>query len=149
MIKYLRFIMLLILAQASFAVNAQDTTLMKSRWMDNSPTKDNSNRSFIQKEAEFPGGKVALDSFITDKVYEMYEQDQVIAAGTITLKYTIDTAGNVAHVEVLESLEPEMDSLCIAIIRSMPKWKPGHVASGKLKDSSFVLPFTFTLFNKE
>lgn len=132
----------------SLTANAQDTSQVKNRWTDSSPSNDKGNKNPLSKEAEFPGGKVALDSFITEKVYEMYESDKVTHAGTVVLKYIVDTAGKVSHVEVLQSLEPNMDDACIEMLRSMPVWTPGYASPGKPRESSFILPLSFTVFHR-
>ncbi len=108
-----------------------------------SQNKDAINISVSKQNAQFPGGEIEFYKFIIEKVQDLYDNDIVDRKGKVLLQFTIDTAGDVIDIYVLESLSPELDMACVNIIKSMPKWDSGTYLNKIPKKTQFAVPFQF------
>jgi periplasmic protein TonB len=64
--------------------------------------------------------------------------------GTVTLKFAIDTDGNVCDISIIKGIHPLIDEAAIKALRSSPKWKPGKYNGNPVK-SFYYLPVKFNL----
>jgi protein TonB len=101
---------------------------------------------FVEEPAEFPGGNVALNKFLTDNLrYPQAALEEEIE-GRCYLQFIVDRTGMISNVEVRRGVLdcPECDKEAIRLVEAMPKWKPGK-NNGKPVNSRFNLPVTFKL----
>lgn len=101
---------------------------------------------FIEKEPEFSGGFKALQRYIaTNAIYtEKARNDSV--SGKVFVNFWIEKDGSISEARVLKGLHPDLDSISIAIIESMPKWIPGANRGQPIK-RQYNLPIRFELSN--
>lgn len=94
--------------------------------------------TFIDEEAQFPGGYSALMKFIHQNL-EYYPVD-----GKLILRFIIEKDGTISEVKVIKAIDgcPECSKSAIKTLKSMPQWTPGKVR-GEIVRSYFSLPITY------
>jgi TonB family protein len=102
--------------------------------------KDTTNRD---KEAGFPGGIAAWQSYLVKKIwfpdqYRLTNGEKAI----VGVNFTIDEEGNVKDAFVSIPFHPEFDRIALKAITNSPKWKPAVDHNRKVKDR-FTQPVTF------
>lgn len=85
---------------------------------------------YIGKNLKYP--KEAKKNNITGKVY---------------ISFNVDATGNLTDVRVAKSAAPVLDEAALAVIKTMPKWKPG-IVDGQIESIEFSLPINFSLGDK-
>ena len=93
---------------------------------------------------EYPGGVVALVSFLQQNLKYPEEAKEKEIQGRVIVQFTIETDGSVSDVSVLQSVHPLVDAQVVNAISSMTGWKPG-MHEGKPVRVSYALPFRFRL----
>ena len=94
--------------------------------------------------AQFPGGEVGLSKYISAKIrYPLVSRKKNIE-GWVIVKFTINKKGIPTNIQVLKSLNRELDEEVIRVVKSMRKWKPGKV-DGEIADIWYTLPVNFKL----
>lgn len=68
--------------------------------------------------------------------------------GRVLVKFVVDENGFVKNVTIAKSVYPSIDSTALAVIRKMPKWKPGR-SKGKPVKVYYTLPIKFRLEDPE
>jgi protein TonB len=100
----------------------------------------------ITKEAEYPGGLIAMSTFITNNI--IYPENAILKniEGKCYLKFIIDRHGNVDNITVIRGIAgcPECEIEAIRVLKLMPKWDPAEI-HGNPTESWFELPINFTL----
>lgn len=101
---------------------------------------------YAEQMPEFPGGQDEMYKFIAKNlIYPKIAIDSNIE-GRVHLKFTIQPDGSIADIKVLNN--PKLGYGCeeaaIAVIKKMPKWKPGK-QNGKPIPVYFNLPIRFRI----
>lgn len=100
--------------------------------------------SVVDEQAQFPGGKAAMMSFLAQNI--VYPQSALEAglSGKCFLKLTVLKDGSISDVKVLRGVPycPECDREAIRVIEIMPDWTPAKV-KGQAVDSYYNLPIVF------
>jgi protein TonB len=102
--------------------------------------------TFVDEEAEFPGGYAAMMAYIQKKVvYPQIAVERGIT-GKVFLKFVVNADGEISRVTVERGVAdcPECDKEAQRVVRGMPKWKAGK-NNGSAVASYFTLPINFTL----
>ena len=97
--------------------------------------------TFVDEEAEFPGGYPAMMQFIQKNyVYPPTALDMGIE-GKVYVKFVVTSDGSITSVQVERGLAgcPECDKEALRVVKLMKGWKPGKV-NGKSVSSVFRLP---------
>jgi protein TonB len=97
--------------------------------------------TFVDEEAEFPGGYPAMMQFIQKNyVYPPTALDMGVE-GKVYVKFVVTSDGTVSSVQVERGLAgcPECDKEALRVVKMMKGWKPGKV-NGKSVSSVFRLP---------
>lgn len=83
--------------------------------------------AFITHESspQFPGGEVAMDSYIYDNLRYPKEAYTENIQGRVVVQFLVDKTGCVDTVKVLRSKDPYLDAEAVRIIKSFPKFTPG------------------------
>ncbi|MCR9172474.1 MAG: energy transducer TonB [bacterium] len=103
---------------------------------------------FPDVEAEFPGGRDAMDAFIKENMNYPEIAKNSGTQGRVYLEFVVGNDGAISQVRVMLGVSPELDREAKRIIRSMPKWKPGE-ANGKPVHTRYRLPIAFRLSEAE
>lgn len=98
-----------------------------------------------QSPASFPGGKEAMDKYITTNlVYPAAARDNGIE-GIITVDFTVKADGSIGAIKIMRMVDPDLEQEAIRLVKSMPAWTPATDASGNPAASTVTLPITFSL----
>lgn len=91
------------------------------------------------EEANFPGGKTAIARYISDHMKLQKSDYQYIPKDTIQVKLIISKEGHVKHVEIPETVNPNIKNKLQEVLYAMPTWSPA-VKNGKKVSSYTTLP---------
>lgn len=86
--------------------------------------------------------------WVHEKVVYPQEVIEMGIQGRTTLKFVIDTEGNVTDITVLRGIDPKLDAEFIRVISSSPKWQAGKL-NGKPVRVALTLPFLMPRFNNQ
>ncbi len=99
---------------------------------------------FVEEMPGFPGGESALMKFINDNLrYPQLALENGIS-GRVICTFVIDGRGKVSDIQVIRSVDPNLDREAIRVISMMPDWKPGK-QRGKPVRVRYTLPIIFKL----
>ena len=100
----------------------------------------------VDEPAEFPGGRPAMNKFLSENMRYPETAVQAGLEGKCYLRFIVGTDGKITEVRVLRGVPdcPECDNEAKRVVKLMPKWKPGMIG-GKGVRSYFDLPVNFTL----
>ena len=96
----------------------------------------------IEESAEFPGGRSAWITYLSDNVKYPKELKRKKISGEVLAKVYIDPTGVVTKVEILKPLHPLLDEEVIRVLMNSPKWKPAK-QNGKSVPMTFNQPIKF------
>jgi protein TonB len=97
--------------------------------------------SFVEKPPSFPGGDVALNSFLRQITIPAGEAP---TQGKINLSFVVDTAGNLIDKGIMDKRAAEYSLLeknALALLDKMPKWIPGVQRGKKVAVRIFIPVF--------
>ncbi|MBN4072499.1 TonB family protein [Crocinitomix catalasitica] len=101
---------------------------------------------FSEVEPTFPGGPVAMYSWINSQVvYPSMPADMGIQ-GTVHLSFVVNEDGSIIQIESLSELNKDLEKEAIRVMRKMPKWIPGENAGKKVR-VRYTIPFKFSLYH--
>jgi len=105
---------------------------------------DNKIFDAIEQMPVFPGGEEELLKFLSNNVkYSVIAQENGIQ-GCVICQFVVNKDGSIADVEVVRSVDPNLDKEAIRVIKSMPKWSPGK-QRGKAVRLKYTMPVNFKL----
>jgi protein TonB len=98
----------------------------------------------VEEMPMFPGGEVALLAFIADHTQypEVAKENNI--QGKVIVRFCVTSKGGVDKVEILKSVDPELDKEAIRVVKTLPTFKPGK-QGGKPVPVWFMVPINFTL----
>ena len=104
--------------------------------------------SIVETRASFPGGDVALYSFLQRNL-RYPEQAQIHdIQGRVVVRFVVNRDGTIEQVCIAKGVSEELDQEAVRVIKLMPKWEPG-LNNGTPVRSYFSLPITFRLTRDE
>lgn len=101
----------------------------------------------VEQMPEFPGGEAAMMKFVAENLeYPQLAKDANIE-GRVHLKFTVTADGHIKDIIILnkDRLGYGCEEAAIAVIKKMPKWKPGR-QNGQPVPVYFNIPIRFRLF---
>lgn len=100
----------------------------------------------VDEVAEFPGGNVALKTWITKNLKYPPAAKEKSIQGKCFVKFIVEKDGSITQVVILKGVTDclDCDKEAVRVIKMMPKWKPGKI-NGAAVRSSFNLPIAFVL----
>lgn len=101
--------------------------------------------TFVDEQAEFPGGAKALSNFISSNLKYPNIAKEKKNLGSCGVKFMVDVDGTIKDITVIKNIEgcPECDQEAKRIISIMPKWKPA-VKDGKKLAVTLAIPINFS-----
>lgn len=101
--------------------------------------------SFVE---QMPEPSVDIGQFLSKNiVYPQDARDRNIT-GRVVLKFIVNETGGIENVTVVKSVYPSIDSTAVAVLKKMPKWKPGK-AKGQPVKVYYNLPIRFDLVDDD
>lgn len=98
--------------------------------------------------AIFPGGLDSLYSYAKSKLYYPKTAVQDSLEGRVEVFFTVNKQGVVEDIELNKSVRVDLDTICINMVRDMPKWTPSKL-EGKWIATRFLLPIIFLRSNEQ
>jgi periplasmic protein TonB len=98
----------------------------------------------VEDMPEFPGGELALRSYIASHVkYPVIAQENGIQ-GKVYVTFVVSKDGSVTNAGIARGVDPSLDKEAIRVVNALPKWKPGK-QRGKTVNVSYTVPINFVL----
>jgi len=98
----------------------------------------------VDKLPEYPGGIPKLMEFIGKNVKYPKEAVARKEEGRVMVSFIVDTDGRAKDVSVVKNVSPALDSAAVAVVKKMPKWKPGQIKKKKVR-VKMNIPVSFKL----
>ena len=102
--------------------------------------------TFVDEEAEFPGGYPAMMAWIQKNLVFPETAIENNVQGKCFLRFVVSVNGSISSVTVTKGVPdcPECDKAAIKAIRSMPNWKAGKL-NGRSVSSYCSIPINFAI----
>ncbi len=99
--------------------------------------------TFVDENAEFPGGKIKFDEYIKKNMKLTSEME---VSGKCYLRFVVGEDGSISNVVILRGHSdcPECNKEAKRLVENMPKWIPAKV-NGKQVKSFYVVPIKFLI----
>ena len=106
--------------------------------------EDDSLIYFVDVEASFPGGDLALAKFVRDNI--VYPDSAIYYGeeGTVYVRFVVNKDGTLSDIAVLKSVGKYIDAEAIRVFSMMPKWEPATL-DGNRVTSRMTYPLKFSL----
>lgn len=98
----------------------------------------------VENMPEFPGGENKMRAFIAQNVVYPDIAIENGISGRVIVQFVVNKTGQPSNIKVMRSIDPLLDKEAIAVIKKMPKFKPG-MQRGKPVNVSYIVPVTFAL----
>jgi protein TonB len=101
----------------------------------------------VEEMPAFPGGEVALLKFIAANTkYPEIARDNNIE-GKVIVRFCVTSKGGVDLVSVFKSVDPELDTEAIRVVKLLPTFKPGK-QGGKPVPVWYSVPIAFQIIKE-
>ena len=100
----------------------------------------------IQEKPEFPGGDVALNTYLAKNTVYPPMAQEIDLQGTVYIKFVVLKSGKIGDVIILKSVDKLLDDEAVRVVRSLPDWTPGKF-NGNAVSVWFIVPIKFKLNN--
>ena len=98
----------------------------------------------VEQMPQFPGGEGALLKYLSSHInYPPMAADNNIQ-GRVVVAFVVDKTGKVGEVNVVRSVDKDLDREAVRVCKSLPKFVPGR-QNGQPVSVWFTLPVTFKL----
>ena len=83
--------------------------------------------TYVEDMPMFNGAKELRESLklLNEYLEKRVESDNYTTKGTVRLGFLIDPTGVPVEIELINGVDPSIDSLAIKYLEEMPLWKPG------------------------
>ncbi len=108
--------------------------------------EDNQVYTFVEQNAEFPGGTEAMYKFINRNVKYPAQARRMGTEGKVFVGFVINKDGSIVDVGIVKGISAECDKEAMRVVQMMPPWKAGK-QNGKAVRVKFILPINFKLSN--
>jgi protein TonB len=96
----------------------------------------------VEQPPEFPGGKSAMQKFISDNLVIPQNGASKKLSGQVFVSFIVNTDGSLDDIVLKKGLSPEYDREAINVVKLMPRWKPGHQSRRRVR-IIYLLPIQF------
>ena len=102
--------------------------------------------NIVEIQPSFQGGDAsgAFNKWVQSQLDypESAKENQI--SGKVTLKFTIDTDGNLVDLKVLRGVDSSLDKEALRVVSKSPKWTPGRQRDKAVR-VSYTFPVVFQL----
>lgn len=106
--------------------------------------ESNSPFDFVETEAEFPGGMVACQQYISENI-TLPESDELDVMNIkVYVQFIVEMDGTLSNIQVLRTNRDDMGKSVVAALKKSPKWSPGKI-DGKAVRQRMMLPVVIVL----
>lgn len=96
----------------------------------------------VEEMPEFPGGMSAMMKYLAQNIKYPVKAIEKKIEGRVVTAFVVSCDGSLRDVQIVRSVDPDLDAEAIRVIKSMPNWKPGK-QRGKDVAVKYTLPITF------
>ncbi len=96
---------------------------------------DNAIYEVVDKKAEFPGGYIEFQKFVT-KTYEYPKK--LCIMGTSILQFVVEKDSTVSNIKIFKDLHPKFEAEAIRVVK-LTKWIPATY-KGKIVRNRIIVP---------
>ena len=107
-------------------------------------SKDDNFYLVSDMEPEFPGGKEELNTFMRNNLTYPEECLSNGIQGRVIVKFIVEADGTVTSPTIEQSVDHALDSVSLAMVKKMPKWRPALEDQKPVRREHSV-PVTFRL----
>jgi protein TonB len=98
----------------------------------------------VETMPSFPGGAAELFKYLSINIkYPIIAEINGIQ-GRVICQFVVNKDGSIVDIEVVKSVDPNLDKEAIRVIKAMPKWSPGK-RHGRFVRVKYTLPVVFKL----
>ena len=98
----------------------------------------------VEQMPEYPGGLTALMNYLRVNIRYPAAAQKAGIEGRVIVSFIVEPNGSVSNVEIVRSVDTDLDQEALRVVRQMPKWKPGK-QDGSTVRVKFHLPIKFML----
>lgn len=98
--------------------------------------------SYVEEMPTFPGGRAALNKFISEHLKYPERSLENGVQGKVIVRFVVNEDGSVGEVKILKSLDIYCDREAMRVVKMLPRFQPG-LQQGKPVKVWFQLPITF------
>jgi len=81
----------------------------------------------LESSPEFPGGEAEMLKFIVRNLHFPPEAADMSIQGTIICGFVVEKDGSIGTIEIVRSLDNNIDAEAMRVIKRMPNWKTGKI----------------------
>ncbi len=96
----------------------------------------------------FPGGKEALDKFISTNLIYPETSKSMGVEGIVNVQFIVNTDGSIGSIKIVRMVDPDLEQEAIRIVKKMPAWIPAD-KDGVPVESTAQVSVPFVLDNDE
>jgi protein TonB len=96
----------------------------------------------IERMPQFPGGEQAMGLFLQKNIQVNLRPTIKRIRGVVVVSFVVRRDGSVGDVKIARSLSPELDQICLRVVKAMPLWSPA-ISGGHPIEIIHNLPITF------
>ena len=98
----------------------------------------------VEQQPSFPGGQGAMFSYISNNLRYPQKAAENCVQGRVSVKFIVEKDGSISNVEVIQSVDPDLDNEAMRVIKNMPKWNPAKQNGTEVR-AYYYVPVTFRL----
>jgi len=98
----------------------------------------------VEQMPEYPGGLTALMNYLRENTRYPAAAQKAGIEGRVIVSFIVEPNGSVSNVEIVRSVDTDLDQEALRVVRQMPKWEPGK-QDGNTVRVKFHLPIKFML----
>ena len=96
----------------------------------------------VDQMPEYPGGLTALMNYLRANIRYPEAAQKAGIEGRVVVSFIVEPNGSVSNVEIVRSVDTDLDQEALRVVRQMPKWKPGK-HDGSTVRFKYHLPIKF------
>ncbi|WP_162428077.1 energy transducer TonB [Pontibacter pudoricolor] len=96
---------------------------------------------------KYKGGEQQLMRHLSRNLKYPKSAHQRGVGGVVMVAFVISETGVIKDIEVVQSVDPELDAEAVRVVKTLPNWEPALV-EGKPEDMAFTLPLRFVASTK-
>jgi len=100
----------------------------------------------VEEMPMFPGGEAALYQYIADHLNYPEVAKENSIQGRVIIKFCVTPKGGISQVQVIRSVDAELDKEAVRVVTNLPAFKPGK-QGGKPVPVWYVVPIIFKIMN--
>lgn len=133
-------------AKINLVDDIKDDGVLHDDIKDTSNTDTTKIYKVIEQMPQFPGGEAEMLGYISKNIIYPPIMGQCYNGiqGKVILRFVVEKDGSVSNVEVIRSLDMDMDKEAVRVIKKMPNFIPGK-QNGKVIRVYYTIPVTFKL----